>query len=370
LKNNIKENKEDIMKKCLILYILLSILMVLAAPIANAESIVISYFEDTSILSSAPNNNFIYYDSIFLMNTTNISETGLIKINVSEIPLGANINEGILTYYKRVGGGYITAYQYPDNSWNPYTVTYNNFIRLPTTYLSTTQLPQSNCYPFDIDITNAIKNRNGDHISIILELGPKMIPYSNSVTSLYSADSVFGCYPNIAPLRPFLEVNYTLNNNPTIMVTSPNGGEIWARGTAKTITWISSGNPGTYVKIELLKNGVFNRIITSNTSIGSSGSGSYNWLINSTQIPGADYNISVTSTTNSAYTDTSNNNFVIGGTDILSYYRGLGNDPNVVETTDLLKAADDWSNNIIPPGFASPITTQQLLELADEWSRS
>jgi hypothetical protein len=57
-------------------------------------------------------------------------------------------------------------------------------------------------------------------------------------------------------------------------------------------------------------------------------------------------------------------------TNILSYYKGLGNDPNIVETTDLLKAADDWSKNIAPPGFSSPITTQQLLTLADEWSRS
>jgi hypothetical protein len=55
-------------------------------------------------------------------------------------------------------------------------------------------------------------------------------------------------------------------------------------------------------------------------------------------------------------------------TDILSYYRGLGSNPNVVETTDLLKAADDWSKNVAPPGFPSPITTQQLLTLADEWS--
>ena len=61
---------------------------------------------------------------------------------------------------------------------------------------------------------------------------------------------------------------------------------------------------------------------------------------------------------------------ITGETDILLYYRGLGNYPNVVETTDLLKAADDWSNNIAPPGFASPITTQQLLSLADEWSRN
>jgi beta-glucanase (GH16 family) len=49
---------------------------------------------------------------------------------------------------------------------------------------------------------------------------------------------------------------------------------------------------------------------------------------------------------------------------ILSYYSGLGNDPNVVENTDLLKAADDWSRNITPLGFTSPITSQQLLMLA------
>ena len=56
--------------------------------------------------------------------------------------------------------------------------------------------------------------------------------------------------------------------------------------------------------------------------------------------------------------------------DILSYYTSLGSDPNVVETTDLLTVADDWKNNITPPGFDSPITTQQLLILADEWSSS
>jgi len=56
--------------------------------------------------------------------------------------------------------------------------------------------------------------------------------------------------------------------------------------------------------------------------------------------------------------------------DIISYYRSLGSNSNIVETTDLLKAADDWSSDVAPPGFASPITTQQLLALADEWSRS
>jgi plastocyanin len=55
---------------------------------------------------------------------------------------------------------------------------------------------------------------------------------------------------------------------------------------------------------------------------------------------------------------------------ILSYYRSLGTNPNIVETQDLLKAADDWSNNRTVDNFTNPITTQQLLILAEEWSRS
>lgn len=57
-------------------------------------------------------------------------------------------------------------------------------------------------------------------------------------------------------------------------------------------------------------------------------------------------------------------------TDIVTYYRGLGQNPNVVETGDLLKAADDWRDNIIPPGFSVSIATSQLLTLADEWRNS
>jgi len=56
--------------------------------------------------------------------------------------------------------------------------------------------------------------------------------------------------------------------------------------------------------------------------------------------------------------------------DIPSYYRSLGTNPNIVETTDLLKASDDWSGDITPPGFTAPLTTTQLLTLADEWSES
>ncbi len=53
--------------------------------------------------------------------------------------------------------------------------------------------------------------------------------------------------------------------------------------------------------------------------------------------------------------------------DMTMYYRGLGQDPSIIEKNDLLKAADDWRINIIPPGFSMSITTDQLLTLSDEW---
>jgi len=56
--------------------------------------------------------------------------------------------------------------------------------------------------------------------------------------------------------------------------------------------------------------------------------------------------------------------------DILAYYRRLGSDPNRVETTDVLRAIDDWKNSRAPAGFERPITTQELLALIEEWLMS
>jgi Tol biopolymer transport system component len=66
--------------------------------------------------------------------------------------------------------------------------------------------------------------------------------------------------------------------------------------------------------------------------------------------------------------DGANTYLVTSGGDVMViYYRGLGQDPSVVETDDLLKAIDDWRNGVPPPGFSVPITTDQLLTLANEW---
>jgi hypothetical protein len=96
-----------------------------------------------------------------------------------------------------------------------------------------------------------------------------------------------------------------------IKVTAPNGGEIWKAGKANTITWTFTGNPGPYVKIELLKGGKLGKAITTKTKIGSAGSGSYQWKIPLTQALRSDYAIRVTSKSNGAYSDTSDGTFTV-----------------------------------------------------------
>jgi hypothetical protein len=109
--------------------------------------------------------------------------------------------------------------------------------------------------------------------------------------------------------------NFTITGPPppSITVTSPNGGETWAAGTTQNISWSSTGNPGSYVKIELLKSGILTLVISSSCLIGSGGSGSYAWIIPTDQAAGNDYQVRVTSTANSAYTGLSDSNFTIAG---------------------------------------------------------
>lgn len=94
-------------------------------------------------------------------------------------------------------------------------------------------------------------------------------------------------------------------------VVSPNGGENWKTGSSHAILWTYTGNPGSKVKIELLKSGLLNRTITTKASLGSGGSGTYNWKISPSQPVGTDYRIRITSITNGSATDTSDGNFSI-----------------------------------------------------------
>lgn len=82
------------------------------------------------------------------------------------------------------------------------------------------------------------------------------------------------------------------------------------------------------------------------------------------------YDINGYITTNGDMTNVLGSNTISVTQDILSYYRSLGQYPDKMETDDLLKAADDWRNNVISPCSHIPLATSQLLALADEWGNS
>jgi len=96
---------------------------------------------------------------------------------------------------------------------------------------------------------------------------------------------------------------------PGLTLISPNGGEEWLSGTRKKITWSYTGNPGAYVRIELLKGGSLYSTIANQVRRGFRGKGTRYWPIPKDLLPGNDYEIKITSTTNNSYTDTSDSTF-------------------------------------------------------------
>jgi hypothetical protein len=168
----------------------------------------------------------------------------------------------------------------------------------------------------------------GPYVKIELLKGGSAV---STITSSYSAGTDgSGSYSWAIPATLTLGSDYqikitsTSNNSwsdtsnsyftisvPSFTVTSPNGGENWTAGTEHTITWNYTGTSGTYVNIELLKAGSVNRIIYTYVPVGTGGTGSYAWTIPAIQTPGTDYRVKVSSTINSSWSDTSNNNFTI-----------------------------------------------------------
>ncbi len=99
-------------------------------------------------------------------------------------------------------------------------------------------------------------------------------------------------------------------SGPTITVRVPNGGETFYLGNTLPMNWTYTGNPGTMVNIEVLKGAATLKTLTG-IPIGSGGTGWYNVTIPGSTPLGSDYRIKVTSTSNAAYTDTSNGPFTI-----------------------------------------------------------
>ena len=93
----------------------------------------------------------------------------------------------------------------------------------------------------------------------------------------------------------------------SITITAPNGGGTWKRGSKQTIAWNYTGNPGSKVKIVLLKAGVEVGTIKDSWSIGRGGKGSYSWPISPAGLTGSDYKVSIQSIRQPTIKDASNN---------------------------------------------------------------
>jgi hypothetical protein len=91
-----------------------------------------------------------------------------------------------------------------------------------------------------------------------------------------------------------------------ILVSSPNGGEVWNHRTRHTITWISPEDVGP-VRIELFREGSLSHTVTDSTD----NDGAYAWFVPTALEPGTDYLVKVTSISDSSLYDYSDSNFSI-----------------------------------------------------------
>jgi len=92
--------------------------------------------------------------------------------------------------------------------------------------------------------------------------------------------------------------------SPMVLVTIPNGGQVWQRGLKYFIQW--NDNLAESVVIDLYKGGAFLKSLATNSSAGA-----YQWEAGLTNVPGSDYTIKVSSSTNAALFDVSDSPFSI-----------------------------------------------------------
>ncbi|MCP3098076.1 lamin tail domain-containing protein [Myxococcus sp. K15C18031901] len=128
-----------------------------------------------------------------------------------------------------------------------------------------------------------------------------------------AADSGASGMQHMAIIKDFLIPGDTVSSSVT--VTSPNGGESWTAGSARTITWTASGI--STVKVEYTLDGSTWTTLSSSVSASAGG---LSWTLPSTTSTAA--RVRVTDTANASTTDTSDAAFTItssggGGTGTL-----------------------------------------------------
>mgnify|MGYP001454341463 CR=1 FL=1 len=135
-------------------------------------------------------------------------------------------------------------------------------------------------------------------------------------------------------------INFVVKEQPSIILTSPNGGENWQMGTTQTITW--TDNLSENVKIDLYKGGSLNSAIISSVTT----SGSYTWSIPSTLTSGTDYRVRITGVTTTTLYDESNANFTISAVPTISVSSPNGSESWQMGSSQSIKWTDNISENV------------------------
>jgi endonuclease/exonuclease/phosphatase family metal-dependent hydrolase len=203
--------------------------------------------------------------------------------------------------------------------------------------------------------TNAGRNSPYDHVLVDSDLRPYqtavVIGGSSFAAGLVADTRVYSPISEISPavsgdsgasgmqhmgvIKDFLVPGDTAGGSVT--VTSPNGGESWAGGSAHTITWSASGV--TSVKVEYSLNGSTWSTLTSSTSASS---GSFAWTVPSSASTSAQ--VRVSDAADASITDTSNAAFSIttsgGGTASVIVNEVMVNEPGSDVTGEFVEVVN------------------------------
>jgi enediyne biosynthesis protein E4 len=151
------------------------------------------------------------------------------------------------------------------------------------------------------------ETRSGDSLGGGSDLGAYFGLNSNTLVSQVQVTWPSGTVQTLTNLSADQRITIVEQASapPGIAVTSPNGGEIWSKGTTQTITWTDniSGN----VKIRLLKGRALAAIIAASTP----SNGSFDWTLPTSLVTGNNYKVEIDSLDDRAIKDQSDRAFRI-----------------------------------------------------------
>lgn len=168
----------------------------------------------------------------------------------------------------------------------------------------------SNAIEIGLDVSDFVPSLTNGDVSLFLLVDSK--GGTGSIASFSLLDYTGGATPvelacsqtnvNIPTGTTTLKIAKTLRS---LMVLTPNGGEKLERGRTFTVTWFDRLSEN--VKLELLKGSA----VVSTIAASAPSSGTYDWVVPADLALGTDYRVKISSVSNAAISDTSDNSFSV-----------------------------------------------------------